>query len=90
MSIFEVIMLVCFGISWPISIAKAIRTKLVAGKSPVFLIIIIIGYASGIIHKAIHSVDWVIILYIINLIMVAIDLILYIRYKKLEPNPDRK
>jgi hypothetical protein len=90
MSIFEVIMLVCFGISWPISIAKAIRTKVVSGKSPVFLIIIIIGYVSGIVHKMIYSGDRVIFLYVINLIMVAIDLMLYIHYKKLELVPEMK
>ncbi len=80
MSIFEIIMLCCFGASWPISIAKALRTRIVEGKSPVFLIVIIIGYASGIVHKMIYSVDWVIILYVINLIMVLIDLMLYIKF----------
>jgi len=48
MSIFEVLMLVCFGLSWPISIAKALRTEKVAGKSPVFMGVICLGYLSGI------------------------------------------
>lgn len=82
MSIFEISMLVCFGVSWPISIAKSIRTKVVAGKSPLFMWIVIAGYASGIIHKILYSSDWVILLYILNLLLVAVDLMLYWRYSR--------
>jgi len=81
MSIFEFIMLICFGVSWPISIAKALRTKTVAGKSPLFMMIIMTGYASGIIHKLLNSFDWVIALYALNFIMVGLDLLLYLRYR---------
>ena len=80
MSIFEVIMLVCFGLSWPISIAKALRTKKVEGKSPVFMVAICIGYLSGILHKVLYAPDWVVALYAINLLMVATDLYLYYHY----------
>lgn len=80
MSIFEAIMLICFGISWPFSIAKAIRTKVVSGKSAMFMAILCVGYSSGIIHKLVYSFDWIIVLYISNLIMVAFDLYLYFRY----------
>jgi len=82
MSLFEIIMLLCFGVSWPISIAKALRTRVVAGKSPLFMTIVIIGYASGVVHKILFSFDWVIALYVLNLIMVAIDLGLYIRFSQ--------
>jgi hypothetical protein len=85
MSIFEGLMLVCFGLSWPISIAKALRTKTVSGKSPLFMSIVIAGYASGIIHKVLYARDWIIILYIINLILVAIDMSLYFNYSKKPP-----
>lgn len=80
MSIFEVLMLVCFGMSWPFSIAKAIRTKTVAGKSPLFMGIVIAGYVFGIIHKVVYSFDWVIYLYALNLVLVAFDMSLYFRY----------
>ena len=80
MSVFEVGMLVCFGISWPISIAKAVRTKIVVGKSPIFMIIVTLGYLSGCIHKVLYSFDWVIVLYAINMVTVSIDLLLYFRY----------
>lgn len=82
MSIFETLMLVCFGVSWPISIIKALRTKTVAGKSPVFMIIVISGYGSGILHKLLYSHDWVTILYVINFILVSTDLFLYFHYSK--------
>lgn len=82
MSIFEVIMLICFGISWPISIAKTLKAKSVAGKSPLFMIIVMAGYASGIIHKMLYSPDWVIILYIINLAMVGVDLLLFFHFSR--------
>jgi hypothetical protein len=78
MSVFEIIMLVCFGLSWPISI----RTKTVAGKSPLFMTIVILGYASGIIHKALYSYDWVIALYAANLLLVGIDMGVYFYYSR--------
>ena len=51
MQIFEIIMLICFGLSWPISVYKSIRSGSTKGKSAVFIIAIIIGYISGIIGK---------------------------------------
>lgn len=80
MSIFEAGMLICFGVSWPVSIAKAIRTKVVRGKSPVFMVIVCVGYLCGLIHKFVYSPDWVTFLYGLNLVMVAIDLALYCKY----------
>ena len=80
MSPFEAGMLICFGISWPISIAKSIRTKVVVGKSPLFMAILCLGYASGIAHKWLYSRDPVIALYTLNLLLVATDLALYFKY----------
>ena len=80
MSIFEVVMLICFGISWPVSIAKSLRTRVVSGKSPLFMAIVCLGYVSGVVHKALYSFDWVIALYAMNMVLVAVDLVLYFRY----------
>ena len=80
MSIFEVLMLICFGISWPVSIAKTVRTKVVTGKSPLFMAIVCLGYASGVVHKAVFAFDWVIVLYVTNMLLVAVDLSLYFLY----------
>jgi hypothetical protein len=82
MSFFEIGMLVCFGVSWPVSIAKTLRTKRVAGKSPAFMVIVCLGYGCGIAHKLLHSRDWVTLLYALNLLMVAFDLGLYFKYSK--------
>ncbi|MCL2740753.1 MAG: hypothetical protein FWE70_01400 [Oscillospiraceae bacterium] len=83
-SIFETGMLVAFGAAWPVSIIKTLWTKKTSGKSLIFLAIIIVGYISGIIHKALHNLDLVILLYILNACMVTLDLALCVRYRKAE------
>lgn len=79
-SIWEVLFLLCFAVSWPLSIAKSLRTKIVIGKSPIFMLLIILGYIFGIIHKALYSHDIVIWLYVFNAVLVATDLVLYFTY----------
>jgi hypothetical protein len=70
-------MLLCFAASWPVNIVKSLKTRSSRGKSVVFLSVIWIGYASGIIHKILFSRDLVMILYILNFIMVGIDIRLW-------------
>ena len=82
MSVFEILMLVCFGVSWPLSIAKALRTRQVSGKSPAFMVVVCLGYLSGMLHKVYFDLDWVISLYALNFVMVAIDLGLYLKYSR--------
>jgi hypothetical protein len=82
MSIFEALMIFCFGVSWPFSIYKSYRTKSVKGKSLVFLLLVFVGYLAGIFHKIYFNFDLVIILYIINAVMVLIDICLYATYVK--------
>lgn len=77
MSPFEIIMLACFGISWPISVLKSLKTKSTTGKSILFMTAILIGYIAGILHKVFFSPDFVILIYIFNLIMVSVDVTLY-------------
>ncbi len=79
MSVFEITMLVCFGAAWPVSIYKSLRTRAVAGKSLFFLIIVLVGYVAGILHKLIFRYDLVIFLYGLNALMVGIDIVLYLR-----------
>ena len=90
-SIWEVLFLCCFAISWPVSIAKSLRTKIVIGKSPLFMSLVILGYIFGIIHKLLYSRDIVIWLYVFNALLVSFDLFLYFLYigrnrKQLENN----
>lgn len=82
MSIFEVVMLLCFGLAWPFSIYKSWKTRKNGSKSLIFLTALIIGYISGIIHKIIYNFDGVIYLYILNAIMVSIEIIFFIHNKK--------
>jgi ABC-type multidrug transport system permease subunit len=84
MQIFEILMLICFGFAWPTSIYKSITSKSIEGKSVVFLYVIIAGYLFGIVHKIINDPDFVIVLYVLNAMMVFIDLLLYYKHKKLK------
>ena len=79
-SIFEILMLLCFACSWPFSIVKALRTKVVIGKSPIFMSIIVLGYVFGILHKIFYHPDAVVFLYLFNLLIVSFDLFLYFKY----------
>lgn len=83
MSIFEAIMLICFGAAWPFSIYKSYVSRSVQGKSAFFLIIVLVGYVAGILHKLFYQYDMVIYLYILNFIMVSIDFILYLQNSRL-------
>lgn len=79
MSIFEITMLVCFGAAWPVSIYKSLKTRAVAGKSFFFLVIVLVGYAAGILHKLVFHYDLVIFLYALNAVMVGLDILLFLR-----------
>ena len=75
---FESLMLVCFGVSWPISVYKSLTSGSTKGKSVVFTIAIIIGYFAGITGKIVgKNINYVLILYLINLVFVLIDFALY-------------
>ncbi|MDC7225502.1 MAG: hypothetical protein PQJ61_01915 [Spirochaetales bacterium] len=84
LSIFEMLMLICFGAAWPLNIYKSIRSTSTKGKSLLFLYVIGIGYVCGILHKIYFNYDMVIFLYILNLLMVTFDIILYYRNRRIE------
>ncbi|MFO7612482.1 MAG: hypothetical protein R6W99_08395 [Clostridia bacterium] len=84
MSFFEIIMLICFGAAWPISILKSYRARTAAGKSPLFMMVVMTGYMSGMLHKWFFSRDFVILLYAVNFIMISVDLMLWFRNKHLD------
>ena len=84
-TVFESIMLVCFGISWPISVYKSATSKSTKGKSVLFTFAIIVGYIAGITGKIIGgNINYVLVLYLINLVFVCVDLALYFINKKRE------
>lgn len=83
----ELAMLLCFGASWPFSIAKLVKNKSTKGMSPIFLLLLIIGYVAGIIMKILRG-DFVYvgIFYCVNLAMVCADFALYNIYRMKEKN----
>ena len=85
--IFEIIMIVSFGASWPLNVMKSYKARTTKGKSLPFLLLIFFGYIAGIISKfvnasymaAIADKWYVLFFYFLNLIMVGTDLVLYYR-----------
>lgn len=83
--LFEAVMIICFGLSWPISVMKSWKSRTARGKSLFFEIFILTGYFAGIAGKIItHTITYVLIFYIINALMVSVDLILYCRNSQLD------
>ncbi len=77
-TLLESVMLICFGISWPVSVYKSWTSKSTKGKSLVFMLAIIVGYAAGIMGKILGGqLNYVLALYLINVTFVGIDLALY-------------
>lgn len=89
--IFEVLMLLCFGISWPFNISKSWKSRTARGKSVLFEVCIVIGYLCGIAGKFITgNVTYVVAVYVLDLTMVSIDLVLTLRNKALDALADKK
>ncbi|MDD4957301.1 MAG: hypothetical protein PHH49_06125 [Candidatus Omnitrophica bacterium] len=82
MSFFEILMLVCFGAAWPFSIAKSYRSMSTEGKSLVFLVIVLVGYVAGLLHKVFYDMNAVIILYAANALMVSLDICIFLRNRR--------
>lgn len=92
-NLLEALMIICFGLSWPVSIYKSYTSKTAKGKSLTFEIFIWIGYVFGIVRKIlqIHTgpeFDWLFYLgfvfYILNIAEITIDMLLYVRNRKLD------
>jgi hypothetical protein len=81
---FECAMLAAFGLSWPFSIAKSIRSRSTRGKSIMFMVLVEVGYVFGIAHKLIYSRNWVIWAYVALFILVGVDIALYFRNRRFE------
>lgn len=77
MSVFEVLMIVCFGFAWPVNLYNSIRTRSTKGKNLLFLGMIVLAYVFGILHKLVYSRDPAIYFYLLNTCMVLADVVLY-------------
>lgn len=88
----EIIMIVSFGASWPLNVMKSWKARTTKGKSLPFLLLILFGYVAGIASKLINvsymadfANKWyVLFFYVLNFVMVGIDLLLYIRNARLD------
>ena len=90
--ILEVIMVVSFGASWPLNVLKSYKARTTKGKSLTFLLLILFGYVAGITSKLIDpdymesfAEKWyVLFFYVLNFIMVSVDVAMYIRNSRLD------
>ena len=82
LGILEAGMLFCFGFAWPFNIYKSYKARANTGKSLLFLVVIWMGYLLGIFYKALSPIpDFVLWLYVLNIIMVSVDIALFYRNK---------
>lgn len=87
-NILEIIMLLCFGASWPINLIKALKARTAKGTSLPFLCMIECGYVCGIIAKVIGgNVNYVLLFYFLNIFVVGLNILAYFRNKKLDAAP---
>lgn len=83
--ILEIAMVLSFGAAWPLSIIKSYRARTAKGKSPIFLVVILFGYVCGVLSKFVSgNINYVVFFYVLNFVMVSIDLVLYFRNLKLD------
>ena len=84
-SILEATMLLCFGLSWPINAMKAWRARTAKATSPAFLALITFGYVAGIAAKFVGgNVNWVLGVYVFNLLALIVNDAIYLRNRKLD------
>ena len=92
----EMLMVICFGISWPINIVKAWKARSTKGISLMFYCLILLGYLFALAGKCIliayyaprpwyETVHWYVMLfYVLNTLMVATGIGIYFRNRRLE------
>ena len=95
-TLFETLMIICFGLSWPLSVYKSWKSRTAKGKSLQFEIFIWIGYIFGIAKNFIllanGSSGWIFFLgwafYFLNFIEITVDMLLYFRNVRLDNQRD--
>ena len=81
----EAIMMICFGLSWPMALVKNLRAKSAKGMSLPFILLIISGYVAGMVAKIIsNNITYVLIVYLLNLIIVTMNLMVYFYNRRLD------
>ena len=77
-------MLFCFGFSWPFSIAKGWKARTAKGQSLLFLSMIEAGYVFGITHKLLNNPNWVTWFYVLLLVLVFVNILIYFRNRRFD------
>lgn len=86
----EAVMLICFGLSWPMNAYKAFKAKTAAGSSWQFIALITAGYVAGIAAKFISgNVNWVLVVYFLNVACIAVNWLVYFHNRKLDAHAAR-
>ena len=94
-SILELLMLICFGLSWPVNIRKLYLSRSTRGASIYFYFLIWFGYICGITSKLVMitssdaawyvTVSWyVMLIYIVNFFMLTGGILVWFRNRRLE------
>lgn len=92
----EALMVISFGVSWPMSILKSYRSRTTKGKSLFFLTLILFGYGCGIAWKLVdwkfnhNQLTYVSFFYVLNFVMVFTDLCIYFKNLKLDKKTEGK
>lgn len=85
----EAAMLVCFGLSWPLNAYKNYKAGTAAGASWQFIALITAGYFAGIAAKFVSgTVNWVLAVYLINLVCIGANWAVYFRNRRLDAQRD--
>lgn len=89
--VLEAAMLICFGISWPLSVVKNIRAHSAKGMSPAFILLIMAGYVAGITAKVLSgAINYVLGVYILNLAIVSVNLVIYFINRRYDRETESK
>ena len=93
----EILMIVSFGVSWPMNVIKSYKSRTAKGKSLAFLCLIFFGYIAGIVSKLLNEAymgafaqKWyVLFFYVLNLTMVGMDILLYFRNRHIDKKQEK-
>ncbi len=89
--IFEVLMLLCFGASWPVAVVKAWKARTARGASLPSVLLILLGYAMGILNKFVNGqITYVLAFYFFNFTIVGIYCLLLFRNIRLDQKREIK
>ena len=83
--ILETLMLICFGMSWPMNVYRNYKARTARGMSLLFILLIISGYVACIGAKILTgNFTYVLAVYVLNLLFVSINLLVYVRNRRLD------